>query len=120
MSTVENDAPAYEPKRVGYITNMGWHPSYDKAKRHVGGLVPITSGNVDLRHTDRLRARIAEALRDMTEHDYIVIAGSPVISAEVFAYVMARFGRVQYLYWEPLISQYLPRSTDGTVQEPSL
>ena len=110
---LDNSAPV-EYKRLGkvYVTNRGWH-DYTSAERY-GQLITLTEARIDYRHTDRVRAQIVEGLRDFDpELDYVLISGMPALAFEVAAHLTKRFGKVRYLYWEPLMNDYLPRDTTG-------
>jgi hypothetical protein len=94
-----------------YVTNWGWH-DYKPAARY-GPLVAITRKNIDYRKTKRMRSKIIEALKDMQEDDLILLSGPNIINIEVTAVVIAKFGRMRYIYWEPLLGDYVERTTDG-------
>lgn len=111
IKDLDKDEPGYSAPRKVYLTNQGWH-DYSPAQRY-GELVPITIGKVDNRHTDRLRAYIHQAMEDMTSKDFLLLSGNPLVVAECTAYLMAKFGKVTYLYWEPLMNDYLIRTTTG-------
>lgn len=116
MSTLLNPEPQsyVKPRRV-YVTNLGWH-DYAPAERY-GEVIPITEGNVTVRKTARLRARIIKALEDMQSDDLICLSGHPLIITEVIAVVMKKFGHVNYIFFDSLPMAYLKRETDGTVPE---
>lgn len=95
-----------------YITNRGWH-DYTPAEKY-GTLVPLTEARIDYRHTDRVRAQIIQGLEEFDpELDYVLISGMPALAFEVAAHLVKKFGKVTYLYWEPLMNDYLPRATTG-------
>ena len=111
--SLSNEAPVefVRPSKV-YVTNVGWH-NYDNAKKY-GELVPLTEGRIDYRHTDRIREQIINGLRDFNaDLDYVLISGMPALPFEVAAHLLKRFNKVRYLYWEPLMDDYLPRETTG-------
>jgi hypothetical protein len=54
----------------------------------------------------------------LKSQDYICISGAPLITLEVAAIVMQKFGFIQYLYYEPLYNKYLLRATNEVVTEP--
>jgi hypothetical protein len=94
-------------KRKVYITQRGYH-RYDKAARY-GEFVDVTTGRVDVLHTDRLIANIQEVLSDMNEGDWLLLSGGPLISAICVGYALNRFGHVNILYWDSLLGDYIPR-----------
>lgn len=108
--TTDRTTPYIKPKRV-YVTNLGHH-DYAPLEKY-GDVIAITRGNLDFRNTDRIRNRVIEVLSDMEAEDYIALSGPNIIVTEVIAHVMARFGRVNYLYHESLYGDYLLRGTNG-------
>jgi len=60
-----------------YVINYSGHNIHMAEK--YGELVILTEGRVNIFNTDRNIIEIAEAM-PLTEHDYILISGSPVIS----------------------------------------
>lgn len=96
-----------------YIANRGFH-DYTRAQGH-GKLVALTSGNVDLKATDRLDEKIQHALRDAAPEDILLLGGAPIIGALAQAYLTARFGYVNVLYYDPGRREYvLRRGVDGS------
>jgi hypothetical protein len=105
------------PSRV-FVVNYGFH-DYTAATRF-GKLIPVTSGNVDHIHTDRLEAQIQSVLSEMDPaHDYVLLSGSPMVNWLSAGYLARTFptARINYLYWEGLYSDYVERSTEFSRRE---
>ena len=93
-----------------FVANMGYH-DFSLAKKW-GDLVPVTTGRVDVMHTDRLEARLQEVLHEAEEKDYILLSGGLVINALCIGYLFAKFGRVRMIFWDALLQDYHLRETD--------
>ena len=114
MSSIMSQEPPAEFKRPSrvFVSNLGWH-DYTAAERY-GTLVPLTEARLDYRHTDRIREQLISRLADFDpDTDYILLSGMPPLAFEIAAHLIKRFPKVKYLYWEPLMSDYLPRETSG-------
>ena len=85
-------------RRKVFITNRGFH-SYDEAARY-GTLVPVTIGNVDLRHTDRLEAKIQSVLREASANDILLLSGASIIQLYCVGYMFRKHGKVNVLYYD--------------------
>lgn len=94
-----------------FITNLGFHAGYEKAKRY-GDLVSCTKGDVDLMQTDRMEARIQVVLDTSESEDYLLISGHPLIIALCVGYWFRLHRTVNVLYWDPRLQDYLKRPTD--------
>lgn len=87
-----------------YFTNMGFH-DYTNAEKW-GEFVPLTQGRVNLKNTDRLEAEIQSVLCEMTENDYLLLSGAPVVIAMVTGYIFRKFGYVDCIFWDALYGDY--------------
>lgn len=94
--------------RTVYIANRAFH-DYTPAGQF-GKLEEITIGNVDLRSTDRLMAKVQHALRDAKEDDILLLGGAPIIGALAQGYLQRMFGKVNLLYFDMGRREYVLRS----------
>lgn len=99
------------PDKV-FITNKGGH-DFSKAERF-GDLVFLTSGRVDIYHTDRLvQERIIPGLEGARKTDYLLVSGNPAITAMCLAIWLDRFGEARVLFWDSLYQDYILREFKG-------
>ena len=104
-----------ETGRKVYVTNLGFH-DYSAAKRF-GDIVACTRGNIDLRQTDRIEARIQLVLDQSDSDDYLLISGHPLVVALCIGYWFRLHRTVNLLYFDAMLGDYLVRSTDFTPRE---
>jgi hypothetical protein len=112
------DSTEFQRRSNVYVLNYGWH-DYTAAERY-GRLVPVTSGNVDHLHTDRLEHQIQSVLDGMdVDHDYILLSGSPMVNFLAGGFLAQRFPaiKINYLYWEGVFSNYIERFTSFKKKE---
>lgn len=91
-----------------FIPNKGFH-DYQRAERF-GELVYITEGSLNRFEINQIARQCADALRDATAGDYLLISSLPAISAIASAMFAVRFGRLNLLLHDGRTGEYVSRS----------
>ena len=89
-----------------FISNLGAH-DYTKVKKY-GELVPITEGQVNIFHTDRLIANIKEKLlaENATREDFLLLSGNALVSSLVLHEWLKKFGKARLLIYNAVSRDY--------------
>jgi hypothetical protein len=97
-----------------WIINKAGHP-YHRALDKIPGatLRSFTEGRVNPLNFDRLLQDIAKGVAQYaTEDDYILVCGTPILSAMVTALWLARFNQIRFLQWNAVRREYMISTTD--------
>jgi len=103
--------------RKVFITNLGYH-NYSKATRY-GDVVGVTIGTLNLTDIEALTAMISERLKGMTEEDYLLIVGKPLIVHLCTDYLLRirEFPKIRILYWSGYFNEYVELGKEDLVAE---
>lgn len=102
----------YRPPRL-FIANWAGH-DFTRALEYTSlkaeeAFIPITEGDVDFRHPDRLIFRIRSVMRDFREQDYLVRSGHWLITVlAILALRDSQVSQVNVLEFDPVQRRYRP------------
>ena len=94
-----------------YVINESGH-NYDLAKEVAGAdaqVIPLTSGQVDTRNTDRILQDVAPKILDAYPNDWLLLSGPPAVVFVVAAAWLFVHGNAKLLAWDAKAKRYLPR-----------
>ena len=74
-----------------------------------GSIIPITKGRINIFNIDNLVRKIKEKLVEITEDDWVIISGNPVVSSLVCSLIIQKFGKMNLLLWDARNRNYVPR-----------
>ena len=95
-----------------YVINESGH-NYSLAREvagHDAEIIPLTSGQVDTRDTDRILFDVARIIREATADDWLLLSGPPAIAFVVAAVWLHLHKVAKMLAWDAKAKKYLPRS----------
>lgn len=64
--------------------------------------------NANRLHTAPLAQALKEAMKDMTDEDYVVAVGDPSLIAAASVIAWRKTGKLRVLKWDRMSSAYLP------------
>jgi len=105
-----------------YVINAAGH-SYDAAKEFTNEpLIPLTEGRINIFDVSLLTVEFAEKLQHFTSDDYLMLTGSPVLSAIALSVLKETYahGEVNVLLFHAGMNKYIPRRIDGYVEKYSV
>lgn len=91
-----------------YVPNKSFH-DFEAATRF-GEFVYLTQGRLPPKfNMNDVARRCQEVLQDAKEFDYLLISGPHSVCSVATAILAYRFGRINYLVWDPAIGDYVSR-----------
>lgn len=87
-----------------YVTNAGGH-DFNPAKKY-GIFVPLTKGNINPTHTDRITIDMLETLKDSSPDDYLLLSGHPVTILIATTVMFSLHEKIKFLVWNKYSSDY--------------
>lgn len=90
-----------------YVTNAGGH-DFEPAKQY-GSFVPLTKGNINPTHTDRITLDMLEVLKNSSPDDYLLLSGHPVTVLIATSIMFTLHGKIKFLVWNKHTSDYVTR-----------
>lgn len=89
-----------------WIANEAGH-NYEKARVFGDDLKPLTLGNINPLQVDRLIWHLARGIgKYVREDDYLLVSGTPIISAMALLLWMTHFKKCQILLWNASGREY--------------
>ena len=101
--------------RKVFVTNLGYH-DFSKASRY-GDVVGVTIGTLNLTDIEALTATISDKLKGMTEKDYLLIVGKPLVIHLCTDYLLRvrKFNGIRILYWSAVWNEYVELGKEDLV-----
>lgn len=91
-----------------YVVNFNGH-DLTEAQKH-GQLVYLTTGSINIFATDRLIYHLINALKDVTEEDFLLLSGNIVANLLAFCIILVRFQKVNVLIYNFKSKGYVLRA----------
>ena len=103
--------------RKVFVTNLTFH-DFSPA-REFGDLVIVTNGTPNLMNIEIIKAQIDRVLSEMVEEDYLLIAGSAMVSVLCLRYLFDKMHgtHVRLLYWNAQYKVYVEEGCEGEFQD---
>lgn len=103
--------------RKVFVTNLGYH-DFSKAQRY-GDVVGVTIGTLNLTDIEALRWSISGILKGMTEKDYLLIVGNPLVVHMCTDYLLRirGFEVIRILYWSAVWNEYVELGKEDLVAQ---
>ena len=105
--------------RKVFITNLGYH-DFSKALRY-GDVIGVTIGTLNLTDIDLLTDTISEKLKGMTEEDYLLITGNPLVVYMCTDYLLRvrGFPEIRILYYSAVWNEYVELGKEHLIAKES-
>lgn len=88
-----------------YVANYAGH-DYSTALRQYGELHPVIMGFIPFENLDRVKYRVAEALRDSWEEDWLILSGANIINVLAALIMFIKHRKVKILNFDKTTGIY--------------
>lgn len=104
-----------------YISSEQPHLRYEPAQRFGSEIIPVAGGNWSTVRSsisnEQTMRRIEDVLRHFDAGDFLIISGSPVVTALCVLYLSRRFTDINVLVWDKAAGEYAESVLDLTIGE---